>query len=869
MRTKLFDQTIVGTAEQAVDFIGNVLESSTEYSIIGKDLGGRILLWNEGARRLYGYEPEEVVGKANSSILHVPEDVRSGKHREIMQTALEDGKWEGTIGRLRKNGERFMARVVITPRRDSTGKPIGFLLISKDISAEIRLNEELRATQFYARSLIEASLDPLVTISPEGIITDVNEASVQATGLSRENLIGTDFSDYFTEPANARAGYQQVFSQGYVRDYPLAIRHVSGRITDVLYNASVYRNDKGAVLGVFAAARDVTERKQAEARQRAASAYARSLIEASLDPLVTISPDGKITDVNQATERATGIPRQRLIGTDFSDYFTEPARASDGYQQVFSQGFVKDYPLAIRHATGRITDVLYNASVYKDERGNVLGVFAAARDVTERKMAEELQRASSAYARSLIEASLDPLVTISSQGKITDVNEASVQATGVPREELIGTDFSDYFTEPEKARSGYQKAFSEGLVRDYPLAIRHVSGRITDVLYNASVYKDDKGNVLGVFAAARDVTVQKQASQYARSLIEASLDPLVTISPEGKITDVNEASVEATGVLREQLIGTDFSDYFTEPEKARAGYLQVFSEGLVRDYPLAIRHASGRIMDVLYNASVYKDDKGNVLGVFAAARDVTERKRFERSLQEASRMKSEFLANMSHELRTPLNGIIGFAEFLVDGKPGTLNPKQKEYLIDILNSGRHLLQLINDVLDLAKVEAGKMELNTETFSLAIAIDEVRAVAKAMAQKKGIRISVGIDPELGKVTLDQQKFKQVLYNLVSNGIKFTDDGGLVEISATAIDPARFKLAVRDSGIGIKQEDLNRLFREFEQLESGASRRYEGTGLGLALTRKIVELQGGEISVQSEPGKGSTFWVELPRHHEEAR
>src|SRR5207247_771567 len=163
----------------------------------------------------------------------------------------------------------------------------------------------------------------------------------------------------------------------------------------------------------------------------------------------------------------------------------------------------------------------------------------------------ELQRASSAYARSLIEASLDPLVTISSQGKITDVNDASVQVTGVSREELIGTDFSDYFVEQEKARAGYQKVFSEGLVRDYPLAIRHTSGWIMDVLYNASVYKDEKGNVLGVFAAARDVTLQKQASQYARSLIEASLDPLVTISPEGKITDVNQASVEATGVPRE------------------------------------------------------------------------------------------------------------------------------------------------------------------------------------------------------------------------------------------------------------------------------------------------------------------------------
>jgi PAS domain S-box-containing protein len=1231
-RAKLFDSAIVGNAQEAVDFITNILESSTEYSVIGKDLDGKILLWNEGARRLYGYEPEEVVGKANSSILHVPEDVQARRHTEIVQAALRDGKWEGMLQRVRKNGERFTARVVITPRRDSKGKPIGYLLISKDISDEIRLTEELRATHYYARSLIEASLDPLVTISPEGKITDVNEASVQATGVPREKLIGTDFSDYFTEPENARAGYQKVFSEGLVRDYPLAIRHTSGRImdvlynasvykndkgnvlgvfaaardvtaqkqaaeelqranvklkawaqalnsfavvaetdtngritfandpfchiskysreellgknhqevvnsgyhskefwkemwstigrgqiwrgevknrakdgsiywvdtvivpllgvngkpetylairfvtterkvaeellrtssayarslieasldplvtispegkitdvneasveatgvpreklvgtdfsdyftepdnaragyqkvfsegfvrdyplairhvsggvtdvlytasvykddkgnvlgvfaaardvtaqkqasqyarslieasldplvtinaegkitdvnetsveatgvpreklvgtdfsdyftepdkaregyqkvfseglvrdyplairhasgriTDVLYNASVYKDDKGNVLGVFAAARDVTERKLAEIKQRAAAAYARSLIEASVDPLVTISPDGKITDVNRATELATGVPRQRLTGTDFSDYFTEPEKAREGYQQVFSQGFVKDYPLAIRHATGRITDVLYNASVYKDDRGEVLGVFAAARDVTERKMAEELQRASSAYARSLIEASVDPLVTISAQGKITDVNEASVQATGVPREQLIGTDFSDYFTEPDNARAGYQKVFSESFVKDYPLAIRHTSGRVMDVLYNAAVYKDDKGKVLGVFAAARDVTLQKQASQYARSLIEASLDPLVTISAQGKITDVNEASAQATGVAREELIGRDFSDYFTEPEKAREGYQQVFSEGFVRDYPLAIRHVTDRITDVLYNASVYKDDKGRVLGVFAAARDVTERKRFEQSLQEANRMKSEFLANMSHELRTPLNGIIGFTEFLIDEKPGPLKPKQKEYLSDVLNSARHLLQLINDVLDLAKVEAGKMELHPETFPVRKAIEEVTAVIKGIAHKKHLVVGIEIDDGLDTVVLDQHKFKQVLYNLLSNAVKFTDDGGTVGIAARRLDPHWFEVRVRDTGIGIKTEDINRLFTEFEQLDSGTARRFEGTGLGLALTKKMVEFQGGQVTVESEEGRGSTFGVRLP-------
>jgi signal transduction histidine kinase len=264
----------------------------------------------------------------------------------------------------------------------------------------------------------------------------------------------------------------------------------------------------------------------------------------------------------------------------------------------------------------------------------------------------------------------------------------------------------------------------------------------------------------------------------------------------------------------------------------------------------------------------YRDENGRITGVIGFALDITERKQMEEALhardvaEAANRLKSQFLANMSHELRTPLNGIIGFAEFLVDGKPGQLNPKQREYLEDILSSGRHLLQLINDVLDLAKVEAGKMDLHPANFSAQEAIEEVRGVTNPIAQKKNIHVQVQVSPELGAITLDEQKFRQVLYNLLSNALKFTPDGGKVEISAAPYSPGRFKLVVKDTGIGIKEEDMQRLFTAFEQLESTASRRFEGTGLGLALTRKIVELQHGTIEVESELEKGSTFTVVLP-------
>src|SRR5205823_6456872 len=285
---------------------------------------------NEGARRNYGYTAEEILGK-NSEVLHIPEDVRSGAVKKLLETAYEKGLAEGEFVRVRKDGARFAASVVVTRRNDALGNPIGYLLMSSDISEKRQAEEQLRSASQYARSLIEASLDPLVTISPEGKITDVNEGSIKVTGVQREKLIGTDFSDYFTEPDKAREGYQRVFAEGFVTDYPLTIRNKDGRLTDVLYNASVYKDDRGEVLGVFAAARDVTVQKQA-------SQYARSLIEASLDPLVTISPEGKITDVNEGSIKVTGIPREKLIGTDFSNYFTAPAQAREGYERVFAEG---------------------------------------------------------------------------------------------------------------------------------------------------------------------------------------------------------------------------------------------------------------------------------------------------------------------------------------------------------------------------------------------------------------------------------------------------------------------------------------------------------------------------------------------------
>ncbi|MBI2893500.1 MAG: PAS domain S-box protein, partial [Deltaproteobacteria bacterium] len=259
-----------------------------------------------------------------------------------------------------------------------------------------------------------------------------------------------------------------------------------------------------------------------------------SIVESSDDAIMAKNLDGIITSWNPAAERMYGYTAAEIVGRPVS-LLTHPEHRDemvDILARIRRGERIEHYETTRVRKDGSTVAVSLTVSPIHDHRGRVVGASSIARDITERKRVDEQARATSQYARSLIEASLDPLVTISPDGKITDVNDATVKVTGVARKDLIGTDFSTYFTEPEKAREGYREAFSKGSVTDYPLTIRHRVGRVTDVLYNATVYRDPQGKPLGVFAAARDVTAQKQASQYARSLIEASLDPLVTISPE-------------------------------------------------------------------------------------------------------------------------------------------------------------------------------------------------------------------------------------------------------------------------------------------------------------------------------------------------
>lgn len=762
----------------------------------------------------------------------------------------------------------------------------------------------------YTRSLIEASLDPLVTISPEGKITDVNEASIKVTGVSREKLINTDFSNYFTDPIKAQEGYLQVFEKGFVSDYPLTIKHENGNLTDVSYNASVYKDDKGNVLGVFAAARDITAQKQA-------SQYARSLIEASLDPLVTISSNGKVTDVNQASVEVTGISREKLIGTDFSNYFTDPIKAQKGYLQVFEKGFVIDYPLTIRHKNGKLTDVSYNASIYKDNNENILGVFAAARDVTAQKWAQDLRNANKALAFQNVEKEMRAAELIIANKELAFQNEEKEKRAAeliIANKELI---FQSKLKEKKAIEK--EKRASELVIANKELSFQNKEKekRAAELLIAnkelafqnkekekraAELVIANKELALQIMETAKQSTANKVLeasnidikldSQYTLSLIEASLDPLVTINAGGKITDMNRALTIITGQTREELTDTNFLDYFTEPIKARAVYKEVFKKGSVNNFPLTLRHKSGKLTDVLFNGSVYKDDKGNVDGVVIVARDVTTQKRIERELNEAIvfaelatsiaetaqkkaedavKAKQQFLSNMSHEIRTPMNAIIGFTKVLL--KTG-LTPKQKEYLQAVKLSGDALIVLINDILDLAKVDAGKMTFEQVPFKMEVSIAAMLHMFKTKIQEKNIKLEVAYDPAIPKVLIgDPVRLHQIILNLVSNAIKFTNQGKItvsVGILKEDKENVSIEFIIKDTGIGISAEKLPTIFENFQQASSNTSRLYGGTGLGLAIVKQLVEPQGGSIHVESIEGKGSTFSfiLSFQKTHEES-
>jgi PAS domain S-box-containing protein len=420
---------------------------------------------------------------------------------------------------------------------------------------------------------------------------------------------------------------------------------------------------------------------------------------------------------------------------------------------------------------------------------------------------------------------------------------------------------------------------SRGIEDIYELTYIRKDGSRFPAVVSVTALRDPQEAIIGYLLIGTDNTARKQVEEermkldqrlrdqqfYTRSLIESNIDAIMTTDAQGIITDANQQMEALTGCTRDELIGAPFKGYFTDPERAEAGIKLVLAEGKVTNYELTARTRDGRETVVSYNATTFYDRDRRLQGVFAAARDVTERKVMDRALEEAKEAaedansaKSDFLARMSHEIRTPMNAIIGMADLLWET---ALVSEQREYVRIFRKAGSQLLDLINDILDLSKVEAGHLELESLDFDLGEVLDKTLEMMAIRAHEKGLELALRIDPDVPNFLVgDPARLRQVLINLIGNAIKFTERGEVtvrIEREPDSATAGTLRFSVIDTGIGVPPETRDLIFAAYAQVDTSTTRKYGGSGLGLAISKRVVELMRGRIWTEAHAGPGSTF------------
>jgi len=779
----------------------------------------------------------------------------------------------------------------------------------------LRTREELELSRNRYAELYDFAPVGYFTFDSCGVIREVNLTGAQLLGRERHLLANKPFSSFIADADGkelfARHLESVLQQQGMQRcEISLAGKDgtlIHGQLQSITVDAS-----ESTDCYILSSIVDGTVGKQLETEIQDAREYAENIVETVHKPLVVLDSDLKILTANQSFYDIFKVTPEATIGNfiyDLGNRQWDIPKLRVLFEDILPNdtvfnGYEVDHEFL---EIGRKVILLNARQIYRKNIGSHI-ILLAMEDITERKLAEEALLKAGALQIAIFNSANFSSIATDAKGVIQIFNVGAETMLGYTAAEVLNKITPADISDPQEviARAeelslelgtpinpGFEALVfkaSRGIEDIYELTYIRKDGSRFPAVVSVTALRDEQDAIIGYLLIGTDNTARKQieAEQmqlsqrlrdhqfYTRSLFESNIDAIMTTDPSGIITDVNKQMEALTGCTRDELIGAPFKNYFTDPNLAETSIKLVLREKKVTNCELTVRARDGKETVVSFNATTFYDRDRKLQGVFAAARDVTERKRLDQVLQEknvelesaravaekTNLAKSDFLANMSHELRTPLNSIIGFSEVLQDQLFGPINEKQQEYVHNILTSGRHLLSLINDILDLSKVESGNMELETSPFSLRELLDTSMIMFREKALKGGIDLHLDLAPEADVcIVADQRKLKQILFNLLSNAVKFTHAAGTVNLSAVR-DGDFIEISVADTGIGIREEDIQKLFRAFTQLESVYTKGFQGTGLGLALTRQLVELHGGRIWVRSEFGTGSRFSFTIP-------
>ncbi len=563
-----------------------------------------------------------------------------------------------------------------------------------------------------------------------------------------------------------------------------------------------------------------------------------------------------------------------------------------------ARGIEDIYELTYFRKDGSRFPAVVSVTALRDDADSIIGYLLIGTDNTARKRAEDALLKAGALQSAIFNSANFSSIATDAKGVIQIFNVGAERMLGYTAADVMNKITPADISDPQEliARAetlsaelattitpGFEALVfkaSRGIEDIYELTYIRKDGSRFPAVVSVTALRDAHDTIIGYLLIGTDNTARKhvEAEQkkldqrlrdqqfYTRSLIESNIDAIMTTDPSGIVTDVNKEMEALTDCTRDELIGAPFKNYFTDPARAEAGIKQVLRERRVSNYELTARARDGKTTVVSFNATTFYDRDRTLQGVFAAARDVTERKRLDQVLQEknielerANLAKSDFLSSMSHELRSPLNAILGFAQLMqIDGATST--PSQKGSLDQILHAGWYLLDLINSILDLAQIESGKLTLSLEQVSLSDVMIECQAMIEPQRQNRGLGLTFPEFTQPCSVAADRTRLKQVLINLLSNALKYNRPGGSVAVEIDKPTPERVRISIRDTGLGLAPEKLAQLFESFNRLGQEASVE-EGTGIGLVVSKRLVELMGGVIGVESVVGVGSVFWIEL--------